>query len=197
MENICNISFTARPGAGIVRRAVLEYNGDEVRLTKFKKLFHDTFENNLDENTVINLDEQERYVFSNLKFPNIFYKSDEKLDRERGRDFLSAVIMACPKVLSSLEHKMIRTIIKECYKSGISPKEMSKMAEENIQNAGLKKYFLDNLNIARRIKENNPNSKLTLDEFEEMEMQIFDELAEIPGTLEYKMVHGDITLDIG
>ena len=194
MNNISKISFMAIPGTEVMRRVTTECNGEEARTNKFQDLFHDTFDNNLDENTVVDVDENGQYVFSHLKFPNIFYKSDRVLDRGRGNDFQSAVIMACPEVLKSVEHEMIRTIIAESVKSGISFDTINQMANSNIQNEKLKKYFFDNINIARRIKENNPESNLTFEEFEVMEMVIFDELAETPGTPEYKMVHGDFSL---
>lgn len=194
MNNISKISFMAKPGAEVMRRVRNDCNSDETRINKFQDNFHNTFDENLDENTVVDVDEKEQYVFSHLKFPDIFYKSDRVLDRGRGNDFQSAVIMACPAVLKSVEHKMIRTIIAESVKSGISFDTINKMADSNIKNKEVKKYFLDNINIARRIKEENPESNLTFDEFDEMDMIIFEELAETPGTPEYKMAHGDFSL---
>ena len=184
----------AKPGAEVMRRVRIDCNSDETRINKFLNNFHKTFDNNLDENTVVDVDKKEQYVFSHLKFPGIFYKSDRILDRGRGNDFQSAVIMACPAVLESVEHKMIRTIIAESVKSGISFDTINKTADSNIKNKELKKYFLDNINIARRIKAENPESNLTLEEFDVMEMIIFEELAETPGTPEYKMAHCNIFL---
>lgn len=177
-----------------MRRVTIDCNGDETRINKFQDNFHKTFDNNLDENTVVDVDEKEQYVFYHLKFPDIFYKSDRILDRGRGNDFQSAVIMACPEVLKSVEYKMIRTIIAESVKSGISFDDLNKMADSNIQNKKVKKYFLDDINIARRIKEENPESNLTLEDFEVMEMIIFNERAETPGTPEYNMAHGEFLL---
>jgi len=189
MDSIHSISFKAIPGTEVIRRAAQEYGGDTARVNKFTALFKTTFADNLDSRTVVDVDKNERYIFSNINFPNIFYKSGKKLDRGRGINFSNSVIMACPKVLSTIEHKMIRTIIRKCLKSGISQEKMTQIAESNIENASVKKYFLDNLNIARRIIEKNPKSKLTFREFNEMEMIIFDELASIPGTPEYKIAH--------
>lgn len=190
MSNICNISFMAKPGPEIMRRVTAEYNGNETRVTKFRKLFEDTFIKNLDENTVVDINNQEQYIFSHLKFPNIVYTSDMQLDRGRGNNFSSSIIMACPTVLSSVEHKMIRTIIANYVKSGTSLEDINKMVEMSIKNEKVKNYFLDNLNIASRIIEMDPNSNLMLSEFDEMEMVIFNERAEISGTPEYESVYG-------
>ena len=194
MNNISKISFMAKPGTEVMRRVTIDCNGNETRINKFLNNFYNTFDENLDENTVVDVDEKEQYVFYHLKFPDIFYKSDRVLDRGRGNNFQEAVVMACPAVLKSVEHKMVRTIIAESVKSGISFDTINKTADSNIKNKELKKYFLDNINIARRIKAENPESNLTLEEFDVMEMIIFEELAETPGTPEYKMAHGDFSL---
>ena len=194
MEIYNNISFSAIPGPEVLRRVGKDCGGNETRIKKFKEVFNATFIDDLDENTVVDVDKRKKFIFSHLKFPNILYNSKQKLDEGRGTDFQSSMIMACPVTLKKLEHKMIRKIIADSVNSGINFQELNKSVEANIENRKTKKYFLDNIKIAQRIKENNPKSKLTFDEFDEMEMIIFDELSRIPGTPEYKMLHDDIKL---
>lgn len=194
MEISNNISFGAIPGAEILRRVSKECSGEETRVKKFITIFDKTFIDDLDKNTVVDVDRQERFIFSHKSYPNILYESKEKLDKGRGNDFQSAIIMACPVTLKKLEHKMIREIIAESINSGIDFQKLEQSVEANIQNSGTKNYFLNNIKIAQRIKENNPKSKLTFNEFDEMEMIIFNELSETPGTPEYNMLHGNMKL---
>ena len=194
MEIYNNISFSAIPGPEVLRRVGKDCGGDEAQIMKFKKIFNATFVDDLDENTVADIDKRKRLIFSHLKFPDILYKSKQKLDMGRGNNFQDAMIMACPVTFKKLEHKMIRKIIAESLNFGIDFQTLNQSVEANIKNKSTKKYFLDNIKIAQRIKENNPKSSLTFDEFEEMEMIIFDELSQTPGTPEYNMLHGNMKL---
>ena len=194
MEISNNISFSAIPGPEVLRRVGKECGGNEARVMKFEKIFKATFADNLDENTVIDVDKRKRLIFSHIKFPDVLFKSGQKLDEGRGSNFPESMIMACPVTLKKLEHKMIRKIIADSINSGIGFNELSESVNVNIKNKSTKKYFLDNIKIAQRIKENNPKSTLTFDEFDEMEMIVFNELSKIPGTPEYDMLHSLIKL---
>lgn len=195
MEIHNNISFRAIPGPEVLRRVSKECSGNETRVKKFTDIFGKTFHDDLDEGTIVDISKiGKKFIFSHQKFPEIIHKSRQKLDMGRGNDFQSAMIMACPVTLKKLEHKMIREIIANSLNSGIDFKTLQQSVEANIKNSGTKKYFLDNIKIAQRIKENNPKSSLTFDEFDEMEMIIFNELSETPGTPEYNMLHGNMKL---
>lgn len=194
MEISNNISFGAIPGAEVLRRVSKECSGDEARVNKFITIFNKTFIDDLDKNTVVDVTRRERFIFSHKKFPDILYQSKQKLDKGRGNNFQEAMIMACPVTFKKLEHKMVRKIIAESINSGVDFQKLEQSVEANIENSNTKNYFLNNIKIAQRIKENNPKSKLTFDEFDEMEMIIFNELSETPGTPEYNMLHGNMKL---
>ena len=186
-----NITFQAKPGANVLNIAKKEYGYTPERLEKFINLYKDTFIKNIDENTVVDLTADNKYIFSNELFPNIKYLSNVALEIKE--DLLQSFVNECPKILARIEGYMFKDIISKSIFKGSSFENLAKIAE-GIKNGGRKKEFLRNLNLAERIKKENPNSKLTPIEFDAMSCKLMQEEAETPGTPLYDTIHKIIEL---
>jgi len=190
-----NISFQARAGANVLKIVKKEFNGDKNRIAKFEQLFGDTFAKNLDENTIIDLDKNNNYIFSHSTFPKIKYKSNENLTFKKS--FANSLLQECPKILANIENKMFRTIIAKSIKSGRSFEDLENFAQKIFTNEKSKGNFLENLNLAKRIKKEYPKSKLKDFEFDYMMNVVLEEQANTPGTEMYNLVHnfGGLTFE--
>lgn len=181
-----NISFQAKIGSNALKTIKNECPSDK-QVAKFKQLFEDTFAKNIDENTVVDLDKNNNYIFSHTAFPKIKYKSKQKPIIKKS--FLDSLLQECPKTLINLEIKMFRTIISKCIKSGKTFDELENFAQEILKNKKSRELFLENLNLAIRIKNKNPKSQLKNFEFDYMINKVLEEQANTPGTDLYDLVH--------
>ena len=77
MYSYNNISFQAKVGKNALKTVKNECHSDN-RVAKFKQLFEVTYAKNIDENTVVDLDKNNNYIFSHTAFPKIKYKSKQK-----------------------------------------------------------------------------------------------------------------------
>ena len=173
-----SISFKAIPGNEVVRRVSAEVNGDAVKINKFKKLFNDVFEKNIDANTVIDINDQNLFVFSHKSFPDYVIEHDGKYNK---RDtFVHTMLQACPKEMFVAECKLIRKIVKEKVNSGIDFQALRNCADE-FTNKISRQFFLNNIAIAERIKSLNPDSTLEDSEIidTELDMLMDGELVDI------------------
>ena len=71
--NNYNITFQAKPGSKLLKSVKKEFHGDKERTRKFAGLFEDTFTNNTDKNTVIDINKNKNLIFSNNLFPNTLF----------------------------------------------------------------------------------------------------------------------------
>lgn len=190
-----DISFQARAGKNVLKIVKKEFNGDKIRTAKFEQLFEDTFAKNLDENTIIDLDKNNKYIFSHPAFPKIKHKSPEKPVFKKS--FANSLLTECPKILGSIEIKMLRTIIAKSIKSGRSFEDLENFAQKIFKNEKSKENFLENLNLAKRIKKEYPKSKLKDFEFDYMLNVVLEEQANTTGTEMYNLVHnfGGLTFE--
>lgn len=182
-----NISFQARVGKNALKIVKNECNGDKKRTAKFERLFEDTFTKNLDENTVVDLDKNNNYVFSHSFFPKIKHKSTQNMTFKKS--FANSLLQECPKTLGNIETKMFRTIIAKSIKTGKTFDELENFAQKILKNEKSREYFLENLNLAKRIKKEYPKSKLKDFEFDYMMNIVLEEQANTPGTEMYNLVH--------
>ncbi len=182
-----NISFKARIGTNTIKSLKKEFNGDKTKIAKFEQLFQDTFAKNLDDNTIIDLDKSNNYIFSHTQFPKIKYKTNQKLVFKKSLS--NSLIQECPKIFAGIENKMFRTIIARSIKNGKSFEQLEDIVQKIFKNEKSKKYFLQNMNIAKRIKKECPNSKLKDFEFDYMNIKIMEEEAKTPGTEMYNLIH--------
>lgn len=181
-----NISFQAKIGHNALKTVKNECHSDK-QVAKFKQLFEDTFAKNIDENTVVDLDKNNNYIFLHTAFPKIKYKSKQKPIFKKS--FLNSLLQECPKTLTNLEIKMFRTIISKYIKLGITFDKLENFAYEILKNKKSREHFLENLNLAIRIKNKNPKSQLKNFEFEYMMNKVMEEQANTPGTDLYDLVH--------
>ena len=186
-----NITFKAKPGANVLNIAKKEYVYSPAKIEKFIKLYKDTFIKNIDENTVVDLTPDNKYVFSNELFPNIKYFSDIALEIKE--DLLQSFVQECPKSLARIERDMFKYIISKSINKGMSFQDLAEIAE-GIKNDSCKNDFLRNLNVAERIKKEDPNSQLTPIEFDAMSCKLMEEEANTPGTKLYETIHSIINL---
>jgi hypothetical protein len=156
-----SISFNARLGANLRLKLLNDdFGGDVKRLEKFEKLFNDTFEKNIDANTVVDITKGGRFSLSNPIAPkvtvpmNVLYKNKSLAQR---------MLHECDRVYASVEYRLFKKIISKKYNSGKSLEKISELSKKLDKRARL--YFMDLIGTAERILKENPDSKLTELEF--------------------------------
>lgn len=152
----CLYTFQARPGKRLTKLVRKEFNGDEAKVAKFKSLF-DRVHSNLDNNTVIDIDKKERYVFSNTSFPDISYCYERKLVQ---KPLSEVVITECPKTFAYGQLLLFRNIVKILSERNISLEAIEKMGLERITNPKVCKTFMETVKTAKWMKENMPKTQL-------------------------------------
>ena len=182
-----SISFNARLGAKL--KATLlknDFAGDIMRLEKFEKLFHDTFEKNIDTNTVVNVTTKGRFKLSNLIAPKIAYPV--RLYSAKGKPLSQRILNECSKVYANTEYRLFQKIISTRVHEGKPIEQIAKLGEK--LDAHRRPYFMDLIGTASRILKENPNSKLSEYDFSDM---INIQLREIIETPEFQqaMAKGD------
>lgn len=171
-NNISKVSFCAIQSPNIVRRVRKEFNGNRAKIEQFNQLFNDIFSKTVvDDNTIINIDSKHRIVLSNKNFPNI--KRQHKGVDRGGNTYAQTVLRTCTAQMRRAEYKLIRKIVSTLVNSGKSLDEVEEMA--NLwTNLKSKEFYLNTVELARLIKAENPNSKLTQKDFVEMELRMLD-----------------------
>ena len=84
------------------------------------------------------------------------------------------MLQTCPKEMFIAECKLIRKIVKEKINKGIDFQTLRKYAD-NFTNKISKQNFLNNISIAERIKELNPDSHLENSEFTDTELEMMSD----------------------
>ena len=158
----CHYTFQARPGKQLTKLIRREFGGDEAKITKFESLF-DRVYTDLDTNTIIDIDKNERYVFSNSSFPDISYCYGRKLVP---KPLTEVVIAECPKTFAYGQLLLFRNIVKILSERKISLEEIEKMGFERITNQKASKTFMKTIKTAKWIKENMSKTKLNQVDFE-------------------------------
>ena len=189
-----NISFQGKPGPLVINYAQKEFGGDLQRVKKYANLFDSTFSANIDKNTVVDLNSDNKYIFSNTNFPGIKYISDVMINIKTNvessfkNNILQSLLMECPKIISRIETNLFRDIVVKSLKQGKSVQDLYIEANK-IENNKSKKNFLDNLNLAELIIKENPNSELTKDDFDFMNIKLMEKEANKPGSDLYNLIH--------
>jgi len=174
-----DISFQAKVGKRLLRQVRKEFDNNEIKVEKFEKMFQDTFQRNVDENLVIDIDKNKNLVFSHLSIPNVKYASSKV--RNGNQSIAKYVMNECSKTYGYGEYMLFKNIISKSHNKGKDIDEISKF-EENLSNKNSKKSFLELIKVAKLIKKENPETKLTKDEFEIMSMKIVEEELKTLGT---------------
>ena len=187
------LPFQAKLGKNIIKKINREFNYDKTRTDKYARLFEDTFASNIDIETVIDINKNNNFVFSSNHFPSIKYQYISKL--RTNKNIAKILINECSKIFSSGENDLFKIIISKYLNKGYDIQKLKKIVNNLIINTSSKKHFLENLQIAERLKNENPNSALTKDEFLYMQNKIMQEEAETPGTELYNLIHDFDKLD--
>jgi len=167
------IVFNAKPSNNILKRVETELNGDKTKVEKFVQLFEDVFEPHIDKNTVVDIDiHKNAFVFTHQDFPNV--KTRYKTQLNIRDTFVHTVLQACSAELVRAEHKFFQSVIAKNINSGKTFKQLKQYANKVIQNPKSKEFFMNKLGIAKLIKKENPNSKLTASEFLDMEFSLME-----------------------
>ena len=182
-----NISFRAKVGENALKIVKKEFDGDMSRVKKFEQLFEDTFVKNIDKDTVVDLDKNNKYVFSHVGFLQIPYESTESYIFKKSVS--NSLLQECPKTLANIENKMLRAIISKSIKSGMSFEKLENLGRKVFSNEKTKNRFSENIYLAKRIKEKFPKSELRDFEFDYMQTLVMEEEAETQGTELYNLVH--------
>ena len=154
--------FKANPSKNILYQVEQELNGNKAGLEKFMKLFQDTFKR-LDTKTVVDMDKYGNYRISHANFPGILIK--ENLKTKSQSTFAQKVLNTCEANLLRMESKLLKKVISILVNSGKNFEEIADIGLNRLDRNYLKSNFLELINIAKRIKEKNPQSRLTLRDF--------------------------------
>lgn len=179
-------SFHAKLGNKLIKTVQKEFNNDSNKMRKFEKLFTDTYEKNLDPNTVVDINDKRNWIFSHTAFPNIKFCKKNFLNKDKS--IAHNLITECTKVIGNGEFQLLRTIISKSANNGKNFDEIRKLSEK-ITNPKRKKDFLEEIAIAERIKKENPSSKLTLPEFTFMSNKIGTEKLQDPNSDLWELMH--------
>lgn len=181
-----NLSFNAKIGDNLSKRISDGFNNNPAKIDKFKNLFDTTFHNVMDEGTIVEINDEGRYLLSHELFPDIILMLRQHvLDR---RPLAEAIIVECPKTFGWGESLLFKKIVREQLKQ-IDYSKLESIAQLGIKNDKRKYDFLEIIECAKQIKDNNPDSELSDAEFELVENERLQEKTETPGTKEYNIVH--------
>ena len=163
--NNYNIIFQAKPGSKLLKSVKKEFHGDIERTRKFSGLFEDTFTNNTDKNTVIDIDRNKNLIFSNESFPDIKYCYKTTLSSDKS--LAKSMLKECPKTMARGEVSLFRHIISKMF---LKDKNFNKI-DTIVQHVSPNPKFIEILSTAKKIIAENPASKLSSIEFDVMNMK--------------------------
>ena len=187
-----DISFHAKLGKNILKRVNKEFCGDKARIEKYIQLFHDTFESNIDKETVVDINKKRNFIFSNTNFPEVKYQHIFKMT-ETG-SVARTLINECSRIFGSGEIDLFKLIIRKHLNNEKDTEKLKQLANK-IRNPKSRAYFDEYVKIAERIKKEFPDSKFSREEFDYFQNIIMQEEANTPGTEMYKKVHNLIPQD--
>ncbi len=185
-----NLSFNAQVGKHLLKGVQQQYNGNLQKVDKFVDLFEQTFSNLLDEGTIVDINKENRYVLSHTSFPKIAYML--RYSVLGIKPLAESIITECPKIFGYGERLLFQHITRRSI-NNVSLNKLEKFVQTEIKTTENQKKFLEVIDLAKRIKEENPDSKLRNIEFEIMDNRVMDEELNTPGTKLYELAHGTIS----
>lgn len=177
-----NISFGVKLGPKINKTLRKEFNNNLARITKFERIFEDTFDKVLDSNIVVDIDKKQNLIFSHIDFPDVKYSEKNTSNK----DILKKLFILCPRDILKSERHLFRLIISKALKSGVNFEELAKMADK-ISLPTKQGVFMTEALVAKRIKKEKPDSEFRLSDFEYMSNKIADEDLKNPNSELYKL----------
>ena len=190
---IHDLSFRAKLGKNILKKVNKEFCGDKIRVEKYVQLFDDTFASNIDKETVVDINKNKNFVFSNNSFPDVKYQHYSKM--RKANNIAKALINECSKIFGGGESSLFKIIICKYMNNGVEPQKLRQFAEKVLTNAKSKEKKKKKIKVAERIKKDYPDSKFSQDEFDYVQNVIMQEEAETPGTELYETIHNFISQD--
>jgi len=170
--NNSSTMFQAKLGKNITQTLRKEFEYNPAKLQKYEQLIQDTFNKNIDKNTILDINKENKLMFSHTLFPRIKFCQNYKLPQNEPLG--KRILNQCSKTIANGEYNLFQLIISTSINKGKSFKMLFKLSEK-LENSSSKKRFQDLLNIATRIKKENPKSKLTHNDFLTMQMKIMEE----------------------
>ena len=183
---INDLSFRAKLGKNILKKIDKEFNYDKTKLDKYVQLFKDTFESNLDKETVVDINRNRNFVFSNNNFPDIKYQHSSKM--KISESVAKTLINECSRIFGGGEIDLFKVVIRKHLNNGKDTEGLKQLANK-IHNPKSREYFDEYIKVAERIKKEFPDSKISREEFDYIQNIIMQEEANTPGTEMYKKVH--------
>lgn len=176
ISNNYNLNFCAKFGPNL-KSALLknDFRGSKQKLTKFEDTFNKNFEEWLEKNSILELRKNGKFELSNPTFPeykvifNIASKAKSLSEKLLKTHYLNFNYNEC---------KLFKQIISKEIKKGKTLEELKAIAETKLVAGQRREYFSDFINLAKRIKAENPDSKLTDLEFSKMNDIVLRELLE-------------------
>ena len=192
---INNVSFRAKLGKNILKRVNKEFCGDKTRVEKYLQLFDETFSSNIDKETVIDINKNRNFIFSNNNFQGFKFQHRSKM-RETDTP-AKTLVNECSKIFVDGEICLFKSIIGKYFNKGKYFSELELLAEK-LFSPKSRENFLEKVNVAKRIKKELPDAKFSQDEFDYIQNVILQEEAKTPGTKMYDLIHSidNITFDI-
>ncbi len=187
-----DISFRAKLGKNVLKRVNKEFCGNKTRVEKYIQLFEDTFESNVDKETVVDINRNRIFIFSNNSFPDIKYQHSSKI--KISGNIAKTLINECSRIFGSGEIDLFKLIIRKHLNNEKDTEKLKQLANK-IRNPKSRAYFDEYVKIAERIKKEFPDSKFSREEFDYFQNIIMQEEANTPGTEMYKKVHNLIPQD--
>ena len=182
---IDDTSFRATPGKNILKKINKEFGGDKTRVSKYVQLFQDTFVLTLDKETVVDVNKNNNFIFSNKNFPHIKYQ--HRSNMRAANSIAKTLINECSKIFGNGENSLFRIVISKSLNKGVGFRELEQAAQK-ISNPKSREYYIENVKIAKRLKKEYPKTKFSSEEFDYMQNKMLQEEAETPGTKLYELI---------
>ena len=161
LNNINNISFQAKPGKELVKQLNKEFNNNAQKTDKFIKLFEQTYNPITDSATVIDIDKNNNYIFSNTNFPDIKYYTKTGLSSDK--PVAVQILNECSKTVINAEIQLYRKIIAKSFQKNKSLAALKFIAGK-LQN----NRFAEQIKLTEQILKKNPHSHLSPVEYEQI-----------------------------
>lgn len=176
INNNYNINFGAKLGPNLKTTLLKkEFGGDKSRLKKFEDVFEKTFNEYLEENTVLEMTAKGRFELHNSIFPK-FKVPFRLMSHEPG--LVQKILKTHPLNYNYNECSLFKKIISKEVKRGVSLEHLNNIVSERFAQSERQEYFFDFTRQAKRILEENPEAELTNLEFSEMSNREIRELLE-------------------
>ena len=179
-----NNTFTAKIGPNLLKQVTGEFKGDQAKVNKFANLFNSAHANILDADTFVDITGSNHYTFYHSSFPNIQYHAESIIVRN-DKPLTERLIHECSRVLGQGE-KMLFQEITRLNKTNID--NLEEVVKNSVKSPKSQERFLEIIDCAKRLLQEDPNSKLKNVDFAIMENIIIGERASTPGTREYQIL---------